>query len=158
MAQRNVLIICCFCYDWNWSFDVSALNLNLALALNNLRIVLLFYNLSPCKCSHEKRLKVFINHYIPVSYSKLTSPGSFWETLKQTLQVFIMLQTMCKILLLFIAAGSLSNVCFCETNSDEATDVDPTFSGIFGPGLAPDKVRLPCQYFFIRLKNSFNER
>ncbi len=49
-----------------------------------------------------------------------------------------------------------SQLCSCEDTKKET--VSSKFSVIHGPGLSPNKIRLPCQYFFVNLKNQFNER
>ncbi len=49
----------------------------------------------------------------------------------------------------------LSQLCSCEDTKKET--VSSKFSTIHGPGLSPNKIRLPCQYFFVNLKNQFNK-
>ncbi len=41
---------------------------------------------------------------------------------------------------------------------DLSSQISPEHSRIYGPGLSPDRVRLPCQYFFVSIKDHLNER
>ena len=41
---------------------------------------------------------------------------------------------------------------------EQSSQISPEHSSFYGPGLSPDRVRLPCQYFFVSIKNHRNER
>ncbi len=41
---------------------------------------------------------------------------------------------------------------------DLSSQISLEHSNLYGPGLSPDRVRLPCQYFFVSIKNHLNER
>ena len=61
-----------------------------------------------------------------------------------------------QIILFSIFIINFPQLCFCQDSIKET--VSSKLSSIYGPGLSPNKIRLPCQYFFVNLKNQFNER
>lgn len=46
----------------------------------------------------------------------------------------------------------------CAKENASEPKISGKFSKIFGPGLMPVEVCLPCNYFFVSLKNENNER